>query len=233
MVETPHLTIAHDDALVVDVLALACARNGIAVLAVAGDYDELLRQCAALRPHVALLAERIGDVAVDEALDQMAALDSHVIVLSDDPSPDRLAQLLARDIAGLLSHDAGPDDVVRAIFAVARGDMALNSSVLTVVLQQWRRLRAQPVQFGSRRRPVLTPRELDILAAMMDGLAAKAIAARLGVALKTVENHKIRVFEKLGVRSQAQAVTVAMAYGLTPPVGTSSQQSDFDGLRRP
>ena len=37
----------------------------------------------------------------------------------------------------------------------------------------------------------------------------------LGVAVKTVENHKIRVFEKLGVRTQAQAITVAMSFGLT------------------
>ena len=53
---------------------------------------------------------------------------------------------------------------------------------------------------------------------MTDGLAAKAIAAALGMAIKTVENHKIRIFEKLGVRSHAHAVTVAMAYGLAERV---------------
>jgi DNA-binding NarL/FixJ family response regulator len=232
MAEMPRVTIAHDDALVVDVLTITCARNGIEVLGIARDYEELLRGCAAQRPDVALVAERIDDVPVEDILDQVVALEACVIVLSDDPSPDRLGQLLAQDIAGLLSHDAGPDDIVGAIGAVARGDMALNSSLLTLILQQWRLLRAQPVQFGTRRRPVLTPRELDILAAMMDGLAAKAIAARLGVARKTVENHKIRVFEKLGVRSQAQAVTVAMAYGLAP-ASTHPQQSDVDVLSRP
>ena len=227
----PHVTIAHDDALVLDVLALTCARNGIKVLGIARDYEELLRRYPALRPDVALIADRIDDVRVEEVLDQVGALDTSVIVLCDDPSPDRLAQLLARDISGLLSHDAGPDEVVGAVCAVARGEMALNPSLLTLILQQWRRLRAQPVQFGARRRPVLTPRELDILAAMADGLAAKAIAARLGVALKTVENHKIRVFEKLGVRSQAHAVTVAMAYGLAPVVTTPPP--DVDVSERP
>lgn len=232
MAEMPQVTIAHDDALVIDVLALTCARSGIKILAIVRHYEELLRRCAASRPDVALVAERIDGVPVDAILDQGTALDAPVIVLSDDPSPDRLAALLARDIAGLVSHDAGPDEVVGAICAVARGEMALNPSLLTLVLQQWRRLRRQPVQFGTRRRPVLTPRELDILAAMMDGLAAKAIAARLGVALKTVENHKIRVFEKLGVRSQAQAVTVAMGYGLTP-VGTEPERSSVNVPKRP
>lgn len=223
----PHVTIAHDDALVLDVLAITCARNGIEVLDVVGDYEDLLARCDRRRPDVVLVADRLDDVPVEDVLDRVAALDAGIIVLSDDQSPDRLGQLLARDISGLLSHDAGPDDVIAAICAVARGEMAVNPSVLTLILLQWRRLRAQPTQFGARRRPVLTPRELDVLAAMTDGLAAKAIAARLGVALKTVENHKIRVFEKLGARSQAHAVTVAMAYGLAP-AATRAPGSDLD-----
>ncbi len=216
MAEMPHVVIAHDDAFVLDVLALICGRHEIEVLGTVGSYEELLGRCVAQAPDVAMVADRIDGVSVEEVLDQVVALGARIIVLSDDPSPDRLGQLLARDICGLLSYDAGPDDVAAAICAVARGEMALNPAVLTLILHQWRRLRAQPIQLGARRRPVLTPRELDILAAMADGLAAKAIAARLGVALKTVENHKIRVFEKLGVRSQAHAVTVAMAYGLAP-----------------
>ena len=223
----PHVTIAHEDALVLDVLAITCARNGIEVLDVVGDYEDLLARCDRRRPDVVLVADRLDGVPVEDVLDRVGMFDAGIIVLSDDSSPDRLGQLLARDISGLLSHDAGPDDVVAAICAVARGEMALNPSVLTPILLQWRRLRAQPTQFGARRRPVLTPRELDILAAMTDGLAAKAIAARLGVALKTVENHKIRVFEKLGVRSQAHAVTVAMAYGLAP-AATRPPQADLD-----
>ncbi len=224
MAQMPHVVIAHDDALVRDVLTNACARDGIDVLGVVGDYEELLERWAAWLPDVALVADRIDGVSVEEVLDELAELDAGIILLSNDQSPDRLGQLLSRDVSGLLSHDAGPGDVVAAICAVARGEMALNPPVLTLILQQWRRLRAQPVQFGVRRQPVLSPRELDILAAMVDGLAAKAIAARLGVAVKTVENHKIRVFEKLGVRSQAHAVTVAMAYGLAP-VGTSPRGS--------
>lgn len=227
MATTPRVVIAHDDELVLDVLGPTCARNGIEVLETVGDYQELLSRCGARPLDVAVVADRIRGMPVEEVLDQVAALDVRIIVLSVDPSPDRLSQLLARDVCGLLSHDVGPDEVVGAIYAVARGEMALNPSVITVILHQWRRLRAQPIQFGARRRPVLTPRELDILAAMADGLAAKAIASRLGVALKTVENHKIRVFEKLGVRSQAHAVTVAMAYGLAPVVN-DPQGSEID-----
>jgi DNA-binding NarL/FixJ family response regulator len=214
MASAPRVVIAHDDDLVRDMLGPACARGGVLVVAEARTYDELLFCCSALHPDVAVVADRLGGSMVEDALSALLGTGVRVIVLSGDPSPERLGQLLARDLCGYLSHDAGPDEVVHAILAVGRGEVAMNPEVLGTILHQWRRLRAQPVTVGTRRRPTLTPRELDILAAMSDGLAAKAIAVRLGVALKTVENHKIRIFEKLGVRSHAHAVTVALAYGL-------------------
>ena len=231
MAQMPRVVIAHDDELLLDVLAHTCGHHGIEVLGTVGGYEDLLAACAERAPDVALAADRIGGSPVEEVLDRLAVLDARVILLSGDSSPDRMSHLLARDVHGYISHDAGPDELVTAICAVARGEMAVNPAALTPILQQWRRLRAQPVQLGTRRRPVLTPRELDILAAMTDGLAAKAIASRLGVALKTVENHKIRVFEKLGVRSQAHAVTVAMAYGLAP-AGSTAHEPETEGPDR-
>lgn len=217
------IVIAHDDDLVRDVLGPLCERAGIVVVAEPSTYDELLFCCIGLHPDVGVVADRLGKAIVEDCLSALLGTGTRVIVLSGDPSPERLSQLLARDVGGYLSHDAAPDEVVNAILAVGRGEVAVNPEVLSTILHQWRRLRAQPVSVGSRRRPMLTPRELDILAAMSDGLAAKAIAARLGVALKTVENHKIRIFEKLGVRSHAHAVTVALAYGLA---GQRAQGSD-------
>jgi DNA-binding NarL/FixJ family response regulator len=54
---------------------------------------------------------------------------------------------------------------------------------------------------------------------MVEGLAANAITKHPGVATKTVENHKIRIFDKLGVRTQAHAVAVAISHGLRTPGG--------------
>jgi DNA-binding CsgD family transcriptional regulator len=53
-----------------------------------------------------------------------------------------------------------------------------------------------------------------VLASLADGLSTKAIARRLGLAVKTVENHKSRVFDKLGVNTQAHAVSLAIGQGL-------------------
>jgi len=83
------------------------------------------------------------------------------------------------------------------------------------VLDQWRKLR-EPAR-GTITGGVassLTVREHDVLTAMADGLPAKSIARRLGMAVKTVENHKIRIYDKLGVRTQAHAVSLAISQGL-------------------
>jgi two-component system nitrate/nitrite response regulator NarL len=228
MAGAPRVVIAHDDDLIRDMLGPACARGGVLVVGEAATYDALLFCCVGSQPDVAVVADRLGDSLIEEVLPALLRTGARVIVLSGDPSPERLSRLLAKDLCGYLSHDAGPDEVVNAILAVGRGEVALNPEVLSTIIYQWRRLRAQPVSVGTRRRPVLTPRELDILAAMSDGLAAKAIALRLGVALKTVENHKIRIFEKLGVRSHAHAVTVAVAYGLAGQHAKEPDDADVD-----
>ena len=214
MTDAPRVVIADDDELVAQMLSLACGRRGVTVVGQASTCEDLLRVCMQATPDVAVVADHLGAVPVENCVRGLLRSKARVIVLSLDPSPERLGSLLAEDVHGYFSYDAAPDEVVNGIIAVARGEVALNPAVTSTIVGQWRRMRSQPINLGFRRSGPLTPREHDILRAMADGLAAKAIAARLGLALKTVENHKIRVFDKLGVRTQAQAVSMAFALGL-------------------
>lgn len=67
---------------------------------------------------------------------------------------------------------------------------------------------------GSSR--VLTQRETEILSRVAEGMSSLQVATSLGISARTVENHKQRIFTKLGVRSQAHAVAVALASGDLP-----------------
>ncbi|HEV7888376.1 MAG TPA: LuxR C-terminal-related transcriptional regulator, partial [Acidimicrobiales bacterium] len=118
-------------------------------------------------------------------------------------------------VSGYLLYDAAPEEVALGVVAVARGAAVLNPTAAAMVLTQWRRMRSSAAGGGRRISP-LTPREADVLAALVDGLPTKGIAQRLSMATKTVENHKIRIFDKLGVRTQAHAVSVAISSGLVP-----------------
>lgn len=69
----------------------------------------------------------------------------------------------------------------------------------------------------AHRRPLLTSREVELLGAIGSGATARSLAASMGISRRAVENHKGRIFEKLGVQSQAQAMSVALRLGLLTP----------------
>jgi len=225
MAEALRVVIAAADDLIRQALALACVRHGVEVVGDSDTVEGMFVACVDGRPDVVVTGDRLGEEPLEAFLTPLLACAPAVIVVSDDPSPERLGSLLAQDVSGYFSYDAGPDEVVAGVVSVGRGGMVLNASVASTIIQQWRRMRAEPARLGPHRTVALTPRETDIVCAMAEGLAAKAIAARLGMALKTVENHKIRIFDKLGVRSQAHAVTVALTLGLAPSV---YQQRDWE-----
>jgi DNA-binding NarL/FixJ family response regulator len=77
------------------------------------------------------------------------------------------------------------------------------------------------------RRPLLTNREVEVLGAIGTGATTRGVAAGMGISPKTVENHKQRIFSKLGVQNQAHAVSVALRQGLlvaTGPLGVYSHR---------
>jgi DNA-binding NarL/FixJ family response regulator len=211
----PNVIVAYRDNLVRDILRMACTGEDIDVVAEVDSADALRRLAVALRPSVVVTGDRLGPDPVDAVVGDVLGAGAKVIVLAADPSPERLACLLAMGVSGYLFQDATPEEVVSGILAVARGAAVLNPTAAAMVLNQWRRLRLESGTASPRIIP-LTPRETDVLAALVDGLPTKAIAQRLTMATKTVENHKIRIFDKLGVRTQAHAVSVAISNGLIP-----------------
>jgi DNA-binding CsgD family transcriptional regulator len=66
---------------------------------------------------------------------------------------------------------------------------------------------------GASATRLLTPREKDVLSLVAQGFAGKQVARHLGISPKTVEQHKTRIFSKLGVPNQAAAVSVALGAG--------------------
>jgi DNA-binding NarL/FixJ family response regulator len=209
------VVIAHRSAFLRDVLRRKTAYRDIVSVGEAESCAELVAVCEAERPAVVCLDTELADGPAEEALAAVLATGAKVLVISDDLSPERLTHLLAGGASGHLLYDASPDQVIDAIEAVAAGQCVLGTLAATVLVEQWRRLRDS----GESIAPPddLTARQQDILAAMADGLVVKEIAQRLNISVKTVEAHKVRIFRRLGVRSQAHAVGVAIAHGLIKP----------------
>jgi len=191
-----------------------CERYGLQVVGEASTSWQLIALCQTRRPDLVVADSDLGDGPIEDCIDRVLATGAKVVILCDDDSTERLTGLLERGVSGYLLHDSSPDHVGEGLLAVAAGAAALHPTVTDTILKQWRRFRLAGPALSLSPRSTLTPRELDVLAAMADGLATKAIAIKLGVALKTVENHKIRIFDKLGVSTQAEAVSLAIGHCL-------------------
>jgi DNA-binding CsgD family transcriptional regulator len=162
---------------------------------------------------------RVAIHAVDlprrTALSRVVAQAGHVVVGAQDaadvvladrdcpPGETRPVVMLGgtdRDLPGVLSRDADASQIDAAIRAVAAG--------LVVRLPE-----AMDTGFGAMReadsQALLTPRELEVLAALAEGMTNKAIARRLNISLHTVKFHVESLFRKLRARTRTEAVAKA------------------------
>jgi two-component system nitrate/nitrite response regulator NarL len=205
------VVVVHEDSLPREIIARACAqRHNLRVVACIATGGEIMTSCLSSPPRVVVTSDSIAG-EFDEVIGALLAVGTRVVVICTNPSLDRVIHLLELGVHGVMLDDSSPLEVATGVQAVARGGVALNPTVSVTLVQHWSRLRQDLARSDARIARSLTPREAEVLEAMVEGLSTKAIARRLGVAYKTVENHKIRVFEKLQVRTHAQAVSVAIA----------------------
>jgi DNA-binding CsgD family transcriptional regulator len=142
------------------------------------------------------------ELAAGEALPpDAAAFEGPLLVLSD-------AATLAADrmLGGVLPRGATERQVVAAVAAVAAGLVVRGAGAA-----------AEPHGFAPPEppgRPLLTPREVEVLAAVGQGMSNKAIARRLGISAHTVKYYLESIFQKLDVRSRAEAVTRGLRLGV-------------------
>jgi len=111
---------------------------------------------------------------------------------------------------GYILKDADPDTMLRAIRAVAHGESLLGPTIAQKVMHQFSALPdKQTALFDD-----LTPRELEVLKLIAQGLRNKEIAQELTISEKTVKNHINNIFSKLHVYDRNQAMLYAIRKGL-------------------
>jgi DNA-binding NarL/FixJ family response regulator len=172
---------------------------GCEVVGQAGDADELVRKVWAHKPDVAVVDVRMPPTLTDDGL--RAALeirrrlpDIGVLVLSQYVAEDLAAELLGDTAKGtgylLKDRVADVETFLDAFARVADGGSALDPEVVAAMLG--RRRRDDPLAD-------LTPREHEVLALMAEGRSNRAIAERLVVTERAVENHVTGIFGKLNL----------------------------------
>jgi DNA-binding NarL/FixJ family response regulator len=189
--------------------ALLARSATITVLGAAGELAQLTDLVEASEPDVVLLVLDPGapvppPLALSpDAAGRMPAL----VLLGDEPVAGWGMRAVQQGARGALPRTAAPAEIQAAIEAVAAGLAVLPPEALRA---------AQPRALRSSAGPTapLTPREIEILALLAEGLGNKVAAARLGISEHTVKTHVESLFAKLGVSSRTEAVMTGARLGL-------------------
>ncbi|MGQ7295848.1 response regulator transcription factor [Quadrisphaera sp. KR29] len=192
---------------------LLTGAGGFAVVAEAEDADGAVAACRAHRPDVAVLDLRMPGGGVAAAQEVVRAVPgTAVLVLTMHRDPVLLRAALAAGARGYLLKDAPAEEVLRAVSAVAAGQLIFDPGVAGFVVSASATAPAPEALL-----PELTPRQVQVLRLAAGGASNAAVAARLGLSLKTVQNHVSDLVAALGVQDRSEAVALARQRGVRGP----------------
>ena len=189
--------------------------SGEADIDVVGEAEcgeEALPQIRKLKPDVVLCDLHLPGISGLEVTERIIKGDhgTRVIVVSvleDGPIPKRVIEAGA---AGYVGKGGNATELLRAVREVARGKRYLASNVA-------QNLALSGLEGNGTPFDILSPRELEVVMLLLQGLRQEEIAKRLSLSAKTVNTHKSRLFEKLEIQDNIALARLARQYGLTDP----------------
>ena len=198
--------------------ALARVLEGEPDIAVAGvsvSGAEAAEAAAQNRPDVVLMDFRLPDVTGPAAARMIKNehADAAIVFHSADQSETALLDAIDAGATAYLTKDATAEQIIEAVRRASKGEVLIPAALFARAIA---RQRGAVTKKRERERLLaeFTPRELDVLNLLAEGLDTTGISQRLGIAPHTVEWHVRHVIEKLQVHSKLQAVISAARKGL-------------------
>jgi DNA-binding NarL/FixJ family response regulator len=190
------------------------AEAGFEVVAVVADGDQALARFPAARPQVVVLDLQIPGPNGVEVTARVLEQDptARVLILSASGEQDDVLQAVKAGATGYLVKSAHSRDLVDAVRRVAAGDTVFTPGLAGLVLGEFRRL-LEPAGQGPAV-PELTERETEILKMVAKGMSYKAIADRLVISHRTVQNHVQNTLRKLQMHNRVELTRYAIEQGL-------------------
>jgi DNA-binding NarL/FixJ family response regulator len=191
--------------------AALAQRDDIEVVGEAAGGHAAIDVATAAKPDVIVMDLHLPDLGGVEATRAITNADPKVgvLVLTMFDDSESVFNAMRAGARGYLLKGAEPDELVRAVQAVARGEAIFGQSIAAQVLRYFNGLNASTVSF-----PELTAREREVLELIAAGRNNSEIAQVLSLSGKTVRNHVSIIFSKLRVADRAQAIVRAREAGL-------------------
>ncbi|MFI5590675.1 response regulator [Amycolatopsis sp. NPDC051758] len=193
------------------VSTLLDAEAGIEVVGEASTGVNAVEAAAALRPGVVVMDLHLPDLSGIQATRHIvtASPDTGVLMLTMADESESVFAAMRAGARGYLLKDAEPDEIIRAVRAVARREAIFGPDIANRVLAFFNQPTASEPVF-----PELTGREREVLSLIAAGHSNSVIATTLCLSPKTVRNHISNVFAKLHVADRAEAIVRARDAGL-------------------
>ena len=207
-----------DHALVRQGIGELLRSRGVQIVAAVGSGEEGVCRARELHPDLILVDVRMPGLSGPETVARLRAsgIGVPVVMLTMSREDGDLSAALRAGAQGYLLKDMEPDDLLPALEAMLQGDSVVAKEMVGTLA---RIVRSEPRPAAQRSRSGapfadLTPRELEILERVADGLSNKMIARALSITDGTVKLHVKAILRKLGVRSRVEAAVTAVEHGL-------------------
>jgi DNA-binding NarL/FixJ family response regulator len=185
------------------------------VVAQAGSLDEARRVMRGREVDLGVIDLALPDGEGVELIEEVCEVNPHFAALVLTASLDQAehARAVEAGASGVLHKSADVDEIMETARRLAAGETLISSDELVEIL----RLAGQSREEEREARESieqLTPREMQVLRALAEGLSNKEIAERLHMSVDTERTHMMNILSKLGVHSRLQALLFAARYGL-------------------
>jgi DNA-binding NarL/FixJ family response regulator len=205
------LILADDHPIVLDGLErLFVAQGDFAIVARCRDGAEALQAVRQHRPDVLVLDIRMPEPDGLAVLRQLEGLPTRIVLLTAELDEDDVLEAVRLGVRGVVLKEMAPQMLVDCVRKVAAGEQWIERRSLTRALDRMLRREAGLREVTS----VLTPREIEIVRLVAEGLRNQAIGERLHISEGTVKVHLHNIYEKLGIDGRVALTHYAREKGL-------------------
>jgi DNA-binding NarL/FixJ family response regulator len=188
--------------------AVLRASGDCMVVGEAGDGVEAIERALALRPDVAVVdisMPRLSGIEVTRRIVTQLPR-TRVLVLTMHDEEEYILHMIRAGAAGYLVKRAATSELLAAVRAIAAGGVHFGAHAAKALALQVQ----HPEVMSDDPYGALSPREREVMHLVVEGMSTKEIARKLEITVKTAENHRCRILEKLDVRNSAELVRYAM-----------------------
>lgn len=215
------ILLADDHALMRAGLRALIARfSGFEVIAEAGDGLEAVQLTRQLKPDIVVLDLSMPGLNGIDAASRIRreSPETQIVVLSMHTAENYVVEALHAGASAYVVKDAAVDELERALRAVVKRERYLSPTVSRQVLDYYRRVSLGESE-GEPRSGIetLTQRQREILQLIAEGCSTHEIARRLCISAKTVETHRAKMMDRLGIHDIAGLTRLAIRAGLVSP----------------